>query len=96
MKTLVIIPRHFDTIFRMKGLSIKAAGKAGKPLCRDESGYYIDNGFNLNPHTCLIELDYLIKFLKELYTYLPFDKIKIKGNYQISGKELMKRITNNN
>ena len=94
---LIILPERHATYFRAKGLSIKAAGNgyAGRELCKDESGYYIDNRFKINPHTCQIEVDKLVEFLKDLINYFPFDNIKLKDNYAISSDELFNKIKKN-
>lgn len=90
MRTLIILPHHFHTNFRMKGLSIKKV----RELCKDETGYYISNYLHTNGRSCQIEKNYLIDFLKELYQEIPFDAIKIKGHYEITGEELYKLVIN--
>jgi hypothetical protein len=85
MKTLIIIPEHFQTRFRMKGLSVRKV----RELCIDETGYYIDSRSKTNPRTCKIDAGELVKFLNELKEEIPFDKITIKGHYEKTGDELM-------
>lgn len=92
MAILTIIPQMHNTFLRMKGLSIKSAGDAGHEIIRDESGYSIPNEFHVNPKTAQIDLNYLTDFLKELHEELPFDGIKIKGKYEITGDELFELV----
>jgi hypothetical protein len=88
MKTLIIIPDMYYTRFRMKGLSIRKVHE----LCVDESGYFIDNRFKINGKTALISVPELVKFLNELKEEIPFDKIIIKGKYEISAEELINKL----
>lgn len=78
----------YRTGFRMKGLSTKKV----HDLCKDESGYYIDNWLRIEGRTAKIKVPELIKFLIELYEVIPFDKITIKGRYEVTADYLMEAI----
>ncbi len=90
MTTLIIKPDMYYTRFRMKGLSLKRADM--QELCKDETGFFIDNRFKLNGKTALIDKARLVELLEELYKNIPFDKIKIDGHYEATGEELMSLI----
>lgn len=91
-RTLIILPGSYSTYFRAKGLSIKAAGYAGHDLCKDESGYFIENRFRMNPITASISRIELVKYLTQLHKDFYFDKIKIKGRYEASAHDIMKEV----
>lgn len=92
MRTLTITPQLYQTFLSAKGLSIKSAGYAGHDLCREGNRYYIANRFKTDPRTALISAEHLIKYLSELYEDFHFDKIKIKGHYEITADELYDKI----
>lgn len=88
MSTLIIIPYLYHTNFRMKGLKISLH----YDLCKDESGFFIDNKFKRDGKTAVIRVDKLVEFLIELKEEIKFDSIKIKGHYEKTGEEIMKMI----
>lgn len=100
MKTLKLEFEVFgDVIIKITGLSFKKVQDKTilhTELCRhDYSGeYYISTDFNgqLNNQTANIKKEYLIKVLRELYSVLPFDRIKIDGAYELTEQELMTEV----
>ncbi len=88
MSNLIVIPKLYSTIFRMRGLSTKLA----RDLCKDESGYFIDNESMINPKTAFIAVPDLVKFIKELKDKIEITKITIRGYYEVDGAELMKLV----
>lgn len=94
MVTLIIHPLLYTTELKLKGLSIKAMGQDGRHLLKDESGYYLSNDMHLNNKTAMIELEYLVSFLKLVYKRVPFDRIKLRCHYELTAEELMNRIIN--
>src|SRR5690606_16102498 len=96
MATLIIDFFLHDPQLRIKGLSLKAlkGSNIWQRIYKDPDlgGFYIDTRFKINRKTAKIEEAYLIETLKELIQLIPFDKIKIKNRYHLSGDEIMKLI----
>lgn len=93
--TLTITIDLHTTEFRMKGLSIKKLGDAGTDLCRDSDTnvYYVYNGLGvIDQRTAAIKKEYLISFLRGFRKKLQFDKIVIKGHYEVTGDELFNEV----
>lgn len=104
MKTLTLsFDQREEVGVKLTGLSMKIVRgtRLSHHLCRAyelDGHYYIDLYFNsfLNERTMSIKKEVLVTFLIELYGKILFNKIKIVGNYELSGEQLMIEILKNN
>ncbi len=91
MKTLTLIPHLYDMEVRLKGLSlkkIKQCNSLRSVLCIYDYkyGFFIWNSPS-DKRGSLDKTD-LIRYIKELHSAIPFDKIKMEG-YELTGEQLM-------
>lgn len=98
-KTLFIeiIGEHLT--LRMKGLSFKAIKEANdlkQDLCKSDispNTFFIDCSYGkIDGKTAMPKLNYVVKILSELYDFIPFTKIAIKGHYEVTGEQLLKLV----
>ena len=101
MRTLKIRFDHFDILLAMKGLSFKAV-KGSSLLsshmyrCEEYIGSYGLHNRELNNASgdeTTVEKEMLVKYLREIYTCIPYDKIKIDGRSNFNEVELYKEVT---
>lgn len=96
MTTLIIDFFLQDPEIRIKGLSLKALN--GSNIWQviykdpDDGRFRIDSHRRIDGRTAKIEEDYLVKILIELNTIIPFNRIKTRNYYPISGDDLFKAV----
>jgi len=97
MKNLIIDFKYRNPEIKLKGLGVKNSPK--DVYKEDTLQLAIDTnygGYNgkskINGNTARIEEDYLIYVLSEIYEEIPFDGIKTKGHYHLSGNEIYNKV----
>ena len=99
MKTLKIdFTIKYEVQFILKGLSFKKlkGTNIGHDLIISDLKKYVLPYYDykgLNKNTANIELNFLIKALKEIKSKIDFDTIKTIGYFDITSEELMNKLT---
>lgn len=100
MRTLKIRFQHFDILLAMKGLSFKAVKNSSllsayMYRCEEFIGSFTIHNCQLNKESgneSKVEKELLVKYLREIYNCIPYDKIKIDGRSDYNEAELYKEV----
>jgi hypothetical protein len=96
MSNLIIDFFLRDPEIRLPGLSLKKLNGSNiwQTIYKDpdDGAFRIDSRYYIDGRTAKIEVEYLLGILKDLFEIIPFDGVKTKSNYVLSGDEIFNLI----